>query len=248
MRDIAGKRYWLIGASEGLGRALALTLSRAGVEVIVSARNAERLEAVVAELPGRGSAQVVDVSDTASVQAAAEAVGPVDGMVYLAGLYWPMKATAWDTGKALAMADVNFSGALRSVGAVLPGMLDRGAGHIVLTGSLAGFRGLPGAVGYSGSKAAVVSLAETLKADLRGTGVEVQIANPGFIKTRLTDKNDFDMPFLMTAEAAAQAMFELMISDRFKKSYPFAFASFFRLGQVLPDWIWDRLIRGAGSR
>ena len=117
-------------------------------------------------------------------------------------------------------------------------MVARDAGHIVLTGSLSGFRGLPGATGYGASKAGVMWLAEGMHADLRKTGVTVQVANPGFIKTRLTEKNDFDMPFLMEPEDAARQMFELMCTDDFKKSFPTVFSWMFRGGQFLPDWLW----------
>ena len=237
-----GKRYWLIGASEGLGAALARKLNAAGVEVIVSARNEESLKALVADMPGKASYVVVDVSDRASVEAAAAQVGEVDGMVYLAGVYWPMKAQAWDTAQAEAMADINFTGALRAVGAVIPRMVARDAGHIVITGSLSGFRGLPGAIGYAASKAATMSLAESLYADLRKTGVRVQVANPGFIRTRLTDKNNFKMPFLMEPDQAAQEMFELMNdTGSFKRSFPTVFSWFFRLSQFMPDWMYYRL-------
>lgn len=244
MRDWAGKRYWLVGASEGLGLALARRISGAGAEVILSARSADRLADAVAGMPGRASAIPCDVADSASVRAAAERAGEIDGVVFLAGLYWPMRAQDWDTEKAEAMCDVNLTGCARVIGAVLPGMVARDRGHVVITGSLSGFRGLPGAIGYAASKAGTMALAESLYADLRGTGVTVQVANPGFIRTRLTAKNDFAMPFLMEPEAAAQEMFELMCSDHFKKSFPWLFSLVFRGGQVLPDWAWYRLVRG----
>mgnify|MGYP001819961980 CR=1 FL=1 len=110
MTDWNGKRYWLVGASDGLGAALAHVLSKSGVEVIVSARSEDRLKELVADLPGPASYQTVDVSDTGSVTAAAQAIGPVDGVVFLAGVYWPMKATEWYAEQATAMADVNFTG------------------------------------------------------------------------------------------------------------------------------------------
>lgn len=242
MRDWRGKRYWLVGASEGLGAALARKISAAGAEVIVSARNAARLDEVVAGLPGRARAVPVDVSDAASVARAAEAVGEIDGLVWLAGVYWPMPATAWNAEQATAMADINFTGAVRVIGAVLPQMVARDAGHVVLTGSLSGFRGLPGAIGYAASKAGVMALAESMQADLWRTGVRVQLANPGFIKTRLTDKNDFRMPFLMTPEAAAQEMFELMCDvSRFARHFPRLFSYVFRLSRFLPGWAYYRL-------
>ena len=238
MREWAGKRYWLVGASEGLGLALARLISGAGAEVILSARNAEGLAQAVALMPGRAAALPCDVADTASVKAAAAAAGHIDGLVFLAGVYWPMQAQEWDADRAVAMADVNFTGCMRVVGAALPQMVARDAGHVVITGSLSGFRGLPGAIGYAASKAGTMVLAESLYADLRRTGVTVQIANPGFIRTRLTEKNDFAMPFLMEPEAAAQDMFELMCSDAFKKSFPTVFSWLFRGGQFLPDWAW----------
>lgn len=242
MMNWQGKRYWLIGASEGLGAALARKLSSAGVEVILSARSEDRLKELAAELPGVASYVTVDVSDRASVEAAAEKVGQIDGMVYLAGVYWPMKTQEWNAEQAEAMADVNFTGAMRAVGAVVPAMVAKDSGHIVITGSLSGFRGLPGAIGYSASKAGTMALAESLHADLWKTGVRVQVANPGFIRTRLTDKNDFKMPFLMEPEDAAQEIFELMNDEgTFKRSFPRAFSLLFRASQFMPDWMYYRL-------
>ncbi|SFJ27656.1 SDR family NAD(P)-dependent oxidoreductase [Jannaschia pohangensis] len=238
MRDWTGKTYWLIGASDGLGAALAAKLSAAGAEVVLSARSEDKLAEVAAGLPGRSRVIPCDVSDRASVEAAAREIGHVDGMVFLAGVYWPQKAQDWDAEQVEAMLDINMTGAARAVGAVIGDMVKRDAGHIVLTGSLSGFRGLPGATGYGASKAGVMWLAEGMHADLRHTGVQIQVANPGFIKTRLTDKNDFDMPFLMTPEEAAQHMFELMNGDDFKKSFPTVFSWLFRGGQFLPDWLW----------
>ena len=242
MTDWQGKRYWLVGASEGLGAALAHKINAAGAEVIVSARNAERLEELVQSLPGRARAVALDVRDDASVTEAAKAVGEVDGLVYLAGVYWPMPSTEWKAEEVTAMADVNFTGAVRVLGAVIPGMVARDAGHVVLTGSLSGFRGLPGAIGYTASKAGVMNLAESMRADLWRTEVRVQLANPGFIKTRLTDKNTFKMPFIMSPEDAAQEMFELMCDDSaFQRHFPRLFSYLFRLSRFLPDWAYYRL-------
>lgn len=241
MRNLTGKRYWLVGAGDGLGAALATRLSRAGAHVIVSARSEDKLKALVESLPGEGSYQTVDVADDQSVKAAAEAIGPVDGVVFLAGVYWPFGAREWDSDQATAMADINFTGLVRVMGAVVPGMVQRDAGHIVITGSLSGFRGLPGSIGYTASKAGTMSLAECMYADLRRTGVEVQVANPGFIKTQLTDKNDFKMPFLMTPEDAAEQMFGHMCGTRFKLSFPRLFSLVFRGSQLLPDWLYFRI-------
>ena len=181
------------------------------------------------------------MSDNDSVIAAAKAVGEIDGVVYLAGVYWPFGAKAWNADQANAMADINFTGLMRVMGQVVPGMVERDSGHIMITSSLTGFRGLPGSIGYTASKAATMSLAECMYADLRKTGIKVQVANPGFIKTQLTDKNDFRMPFLMTPDAAAEHMFDQMSGDSFKKSFPWLFSLLFRGSQFLPDWLYFRI-------
>lgn len=241
MRDFKGKRYWLVGASEGLGRALAHRLSDAGADLILSARNADRLSELAKTLPHPAQVVTVDVADPASVTQAAAEVGEVDGLVWLAGVYWPMRTTDWRPTEAEAMVDVNLTGAVRVLGHVVPSMVERNAGHIVLTGSLSAFRGLPGAIGYAASKAGLMSLGETMQLDLRGTGVEVQIANPGFIRTRLTDKNNFKMPALMEPKDAADEMMKLMLSHRSSRNFPFLFSLVFRLSRLLPDWAYIRL-------
>lgn len=243
MRDWPGKRYWLVGASQGLGRAVAHELSKTGAEVILSARDGEALEDLAAELPGKSQVVLIDVSDSENVAAAAETAGEIDGMVFLAGVYWPMTAAEFDGEKAATMLDVNLTGAARVLGHVLPRMIERDAGHIVLTGSLSGFRGLPGANGYGASKAGMMSMAETLYADLRSTGIDVQLINPGFIKTRLTDKNEFTMPFIMEPDEAAKLFVEHMQGDEFARNFPRHFGAMFRLSQFLPDWIYYRMFR-----
>jgi short-subunit dehydrogenase len=241
MREWKGRRYWIVGASEGLGRALALEMSRAGADLVLSARSADRLAALCAELPGKAVAVPVDVSDRASVEAAATVAGEIDGAVYMAGVYWPMKATAWNAAEVETMCDINFTGAARVMGALVPGMVARGRGHLVLCGSLSGFRGLPGAIGYGASKAGLMHLAETMRVDLKRTGVEVQLVNPGFIRTRLTEKNDFTMPFIMDADTAARHFFAQMNRKSFSANFPRGFAALFRASQFLPDWLYYRL-------
>jgi NADP-dependent 3-hydroxy acid dehydrogenase YdfG len=231
----------LVGASEGLGAALAHKMSAAGVQLVLSARSEDKLHDLAESLPGKAEVVTVDVSDADSVKAAAEKVGEIDGVVQIAGVYWPFGAKDWDADQATAMADINFTGAMRLIGAVVPRFVERDAGHIVLTGSLSGFRGLPGAAAYTSSKAGVMTLAESLYADLHKTNVRVQLVNPGFVKTRLTDKNDFNMPFIMEPEDAAREYFEHMNTDAFKRSFPTVFSWVFRGSQFLPDWLYYRL-------
>ena len=232
--------WWLIGASEGLGRALAQAMAARGARLILSARQADKLADLAATLPG-ARAVTMDVTDESSVQQAAAEAGAVDGVIYLSGAYWPMRAQDWDTGRVLAMIDVNLNGAVRVMGAVLPGMVARGKGRVLLTGSLSAYRGLPGAIGYGASKAGLMNLAESLQCDLQGTGVQVQLANPGFIRTRLTDLNTFDMPFLMEPEAAAAHMLRILDGRRGTTAFPMLFSWLFRAGRFLPDALWNRM-------
>ena len=241
-RDFTGKHYWLVGASAGLGQALAQKMSAAGVELTLSARSTDDLEELAASLPGPAHVLPIDLADMECVAQAVEAARDCDGMISLAGVYWPMKATEWDVDHGVAMADVNFTGNMRLLGHLVPNWVKRGHGHIMLTGSLTAFRGLPRSVGYSATKAALVSLAETMRADLHGTGVEVQINNPGFIRTRLTDKNDFHMPFLMEPEEAADHVWGQLQSGKFKLSFPRLFGWMLRATQFLPDWLYFRLL------
>lgn len=240
--DFAGKTYWLVGASEGLGRALAQQMAQAGAHLILSARNAERLNALAASLP-HARALPLDVTDAATVSAAYTALGEIDGVIYCAGAYEPMPAQDWQRSQAEQMCEVNFMGAMRVLGHIVPQFLRQGHGHIVLIGSLAGHKGLPGAIGYGASKAALMHLSENLHADLRGTGVRVQVANPGFIKTRLTDKNSFNMPSLMSPDTAASHVLRHMQSRRFGVSFPKPFAWVFLLGRLLPSAWFHRMVK-----
>lgn len=238
----ANKRYWLIGASEGLGRALAEELSAAGAELALSARSEARLAELARALPGPAEIAPLDVTDLESCAAAYRSASarPLDGAIYLAGAYEPMRAQEWDTEAALKIAEVNFMGAIRALGPAIPDFTARGAGLIGIVGSLAGFRGLPGAIGYGASKAGVMHLAETLHMDLEGSGVAVRLVNPGFIRTRLTAKNDFKMPFIMAPEEAARQVRRGLESARFQTNFPRLFSWWFRFGQLLPMGLWRR--------
>ena len=241
MRDFKGKRYWLIGASEGLGAALAQNMSAAGADLVLSSRDKAKLEMLASGLSGQAQVCPVDVSDQGDVDRALSEVGDLDGVVYLAGLYWPMPAQEWNPEQATAMMEVNLTGAMRTLGPLMQNFVQKDAGHIVITGSLVGFRGLPRSIGYTASKAGLMTLAEGMYYDLQKTGVAVQLVNPGYIKTRLTDKNNFRMPFIMEPEKAADIMFRHMQSNRFAISFPRVFSLLFRLGPLLPSWLYYRL-------
>lgn len=235
-------RWWIVGASEGLGRALARALDAEGASLILSARSAGRLQELAASLRD-ARAVPMDVTDPVSVAGGIEAAGPIDGLIYTVGTYEPMPATDWNDAAVVSMVETNFLGAVRILGGVVPDLVARGEGRIVLVGSLSGFRGLPGAIGYGASKAGLMHLAENLRADLHGTGLRVQVMNPGFIDTRLSRKNTFRMQQLMSPEDAADRVLRAIRSGRFSTSFPAPFAWLFTVGRFLPLCLFQRLFR-----
>ncbi|MDE4273777.1 SDR family NAD(P)-dependent oxidoreductase [Phaeobacter gallaeciensis] len=236
-----GHTWWIVGASEGLGRALAKEMGGAGARLILSARNAGRLQHLCDGL-SNARALPMDVTDPDDVIRAIADLGPVDGVVYCAGAYDPLSAQDWQPQAVETMCAVNFTGALRVLGQIVPQFCRRDSGHIVLIGSLAGFTGLPGAIGYGASKAALMHLGENLQADLRGSNVRVQVINPGFIRTRLTQKNEFKMPQILEPEDAARRCLRAMQGRRFSTSFPAPFSWVFTLGRLLPRRLFLKLM------
>ena len=233
---LKGKKYWIIGASEGLGRELSIQLSNLGVKLIISARNETRLN----KLSSLTKAKVLalDVLDIDAIKQASKSVGIIDGIIYVAGDYTPLNSTTWNVEEVDKMIAVNFTGAAKVLGFIVPKFLKQNNGHIVMIGSLSGFRGLPTAIGYGASKAAMMHLAENIKADLYKTPIKIQLINPGFIKTRLTEKNNFKMPFIMSVEDAAKRVIIAMNSNRFQTNFPLIFSLLFRASNLLPAFIY----------
>lgn len=236
MRNFKGKSVWLIGASEGLGRDVAKLLDAQGAKLFLSARNETLLRDLCNELNDAVSLPL-DVTHAESLQLAYNQIDRLDIMIYNAGAYDPMPTQNWDTNKALRMIDVNLNGCMRAIGITLPDMLKRDSGKIVLIGSLSAYGGLPKAIGYGASKAAVASIAETMRHDLKGTGIDVQLINPGFIKTRLTDKNDFKMPQLLTPRQAAEHVIKGMKRNTFRYDFPWPFSRIIKFFTNLPDFV-----------
>jgi short-subunit dehydrogenase len=245
--DVRGKHVWLVGASAGIGAALAKALAAAGATLTLSARNAELLRSIAAACSGP-TPQVLplDVTDSTSVAAAWNSLNAAalpDMVIYNAGTYEPLAATQFDLTKIEQMMEVNFHGCLRVLSHVIPAFVARNHGHIALVGSVAGYRGLPGAMGYGASKAALIHFAENLRADFARTNIGVTIINPGFVKTQLTAKNDFHMPAMVTPEFAARAIMKGFARDDFEIHFPHRFTRVLKLLRLLPSGIYFRLLR-----
>ena len=245
LREWRGKRVWLVGASTGIGRALAEQLHALGATVIVSARKMDALQAFADQHPG-SIALPLDVSDGPAVKAAAEAAlaaGPLDLVCYCAGHYQAMRATAIDLPDLLRHHEVNTVGALHVLAAITPAMVARGQGHISLVSSVAGFRGLPQSLAYGPTKAALINLAETLYLDLQPRGLGVSVINPGFVETPLTAQNEFHMPALISPQQAAQAILQGWTKGEFDIHFPKRFTLVMKLLRLLPYRLYFPAVR-----
>jgi short-subunit dehydrogenase len=245
--DWQGRRVWLVGASTGIGAAFAQELARRGARLALSARSTEKLRALAID-----NALILpcDATDTASLHAAHHTLlaawGGVDLVVYLAGDYVPMRADDFDLATAERVIAVNFNGAMRLAATVLTDL--KPGGGIAFVASVAGYRGLPKALAYGPGKAALIHFAECLWYDLNPKGVGVWLVNPGFVATRLTDKNDFAMPALLTPEQAAGELVRGFAVGRFEIHFPKRFTRVMKLLALLPyRWYFPLVRRFTGA-
>ncbi len=248
--DWKGKVCWLVGASTGIGRATAARLHAAGAVVVVSARNEAALRKFAQEHEG-AQALPLDATDReAMLQAAREIVarhGRIDLAMYCAGHYKALRATAYDLDEMLKHQRVNVTGAYHLLDAVLPQLLRQAAGrqpaHLSLVASVAGYRGLPNALAYGPTKAALINLGEILYLDLQPKGVGVSVINPGFVETPLTAGNEFNMPALITPEEAARHIVAGWEAGDFEVHFPKRFTLWLKALRHLADGLYFAAIR-----
>jgi short-subunit dehydrogenase len=229
---------WITGASQGIGRALAMQLAGVGnTRVAASSRSGEDLDRMQGEHP-EVQPFVLDVTDR---EAAEDVVRQIDSTLGLpdlvvlnAGTYEPVDAATATVEQYRHHMEVNYMGVINCIAAVLPRMLARGHGQLAIMGSVAGYRGLPQAAAYGPTKAALISLAETLRLELQGSGVDVRLVNPGFVATRLTDKNRFSMPAIRTPAQAATAIIKGLQGRGFEVVFPWRFVFWLKLARLLP--------------
>ncbi|RZU00653.1 SDR family NAD(P)-dependent oxidoreductase [Rivibacter subsaxonicus] len=251
--DWRGRHAWLVGASTGIGRATASALHARGARVIVSARGREALESFVQAHPG-AQAVALDATDHGSMLAAAAQVrsllerqpgARLDLAMYCAGHYKAQRATEFDLDEMLCHQQINYVGALHLIDAVLPLLRAQGGGHLSLVASVAGYRGLPNALAYGPTKAALINLAQTLYLDLHEMGLGVSLINPGFVATPLTAQNAFRMPALLTPEQAAREILAGWAAGDFEIHFPKRFTRTLKALGLLGDGLYFKAIRRA---
>lgn len=239
---------WITGASSGIGLALARRLARGVNRVVISARRSDVLEALARQDPNL-IPWPLDVADAPSMARAVPAIeaahGPIRLAVLNAGTHEPTPAAQFEAGKVRRLVEVNLLGAVNALDPLLAAMRARGSGHIAVVSSVAGYRGLPTAAGYGATKAALINLCEALRPECEGLGIKLQLVNPGFVDTPLTERNTFPMPFLIPVEHAVDRLVAGLAGSAFEITFPRRFAFILKLTRLLPYRLYFPLIRRA---
>jgi NAD(P)-dependent dehydrogenase (short-subunit alcohol dehydrogenase family) len=243
---------WVTGASSGIGRGASLELARRGYKVLATARRLADLESLSTEASGLAGSIVPapgDVTDPDAMLALVDEIESRYGAIVLsflnAGIYFPLRAYPFDAAAFRKTFDVNVYGTINGIAAVLPRMVERGRGQIAFNASIAGYGGLPRAGAYSGSKAALIAMAESLKFDTDRLGITLQLVNPGFVETPLTALNDHPMPFLMKLDEASRRICDGFERGGFEITFPRRFAYILKFLNLLPYSLYFKLVGSA---
>lgn len=242
--------YWknkvvlITGASSGIGKELSRNLSRKGARLAIVARREEALNELIEELgPNPVVPIVADVRDAKAMVSVAETVtrelGPIEVLIANAGIGSTTRAPDLDVEAVANVIDTNVMGVVNSIAAVLPGLVSRRAGQLVAISSLAAYRGLPASAAYCASKAGLSSFMESVRLDLRNTGVDVTIIHPGFIKTPLTEGRQANMPYLMELDEAVEKIVTAIEERKKSYAFPWQLASIVRLAMIMPNFMYD---------
>ncbi len=241
------KNIWIVGASHGIGKALGVELAKRGNSVAISARTKTKLDTLKNQLSGnRNLAVPLDVTDEKSISKAQSQIlkewSNIDTVIFTAGIYRPMSFHDLDTKFACKTIDINTLGAIRLAGVVLPYFKKTGQGHFAALGSVAGYSGLPNSSAYGMSKAALNHMMECLQIDCGASDLKIQLFSPGFVKTRLTNQNKFQMPDLITAEEAAVYIADGLNSKQFEVYFPRRFPLLLKFLRLLPYTLYFKII------
>lgn len=248
------ERVWITGGGTGIGRELALAYAKRGAKVWISGRRAAPLEQVAAEaeaFQGAVTPVVLDVTDSNACQQVWQTLlqesGGFERIILNAGDHREMPATEFSQQTVAYLMDVNFFGVTRLIELILPELRQRG-GQLAVVASLAGYRGLPLAAAYGASKAALINLTEALRVELQSGPVDIRLINPGFVRTPLTARNQFEMPSLIDADHAARRIIRGLDGSAFEIRFPSLFAATLQLFSMLPYRLYFALIKRVTSK
>lgn len=244
----SGRTIWIIGASSGIGAALAKELSLRGARIILSARREGALNDVLNALAGQGHLVCpLDVSDENALKGAIEGFQEqgfsLDSVVFMPAFYKPHSFDGHDIDLVHEMIAVNLTGAFNLMNTLKPFFIKQGYGQIVLCASIAGYRGLPMGQPYCATKAGLISFAESLKLELGQENIDVKLITPGFVRTPLTDKNDFPMPFMIEAEKAAKAIADGLLGKGFEIHFPKRMTFLMKALRIMPNFLYFWVMR-----
>ena len=244
------KKIWITGASSGIGKAVAEKFAAEGWKVAVSARRKELLQDMAKDQ--NISSFPLDVTDRSQINSVFQNIlkefGNIDVWLFSSGTYEPKDEQNIDPDKIKNVINVNFLGVIDCVKTVEEYFKNKKTGHISIVSSIAGYRGLPNSSGYGPSKAALTNFCESIYFDFKKFGVRVSVISPGFIKTPLTDKNEFPMPFLKTVDYAANQIFNgLVKSNAFEIHFPKGLTLTLKFLRILPYKLYlflvDKLVK-----
>ena len=240
------KTIWITGASSGIGKALAIKFAQEGWKVAISARR-ENLLKEISKSQNNIDYFPLDVTDIEKCKTVFNDVkkklGDVNISVFCTGIHDPKSEKKLNLEKVRKIMEVNFFGAVNSINAVYDYYKDKKSGQISIVSSVAGYRGLPAAGAYCASKSALSSFAESLYFDFKRDNVRISLVSPGFIKTPMTDQNDFPMPMIKSPEFAAEQMFKgLTRSKSFEIHFPKTFTSLMKVLKVIPNGLYFKIV------
>ena len=243
---MSNKVIWITGASTGIGKALAIKFSKNGWNVAISARRLELLEEISKQNENIFSFPL-DVTNKDECNKVFSEIknkfGQIDLCIFSTGTWDPKKEKEIDVEQIENVMKVNFFGTVNSIKSVEKYFKELGKGHISIVSSIAGYRGLPNSTGYGPSKSALNNLTESLYFDFKKYGVRVSLISPGFIKTPMTDKNNFKMPFLKTTEYAADKIYSGLINtNAFEIHFPKQLTIVLKILKILPNWLYLKLV------
>jgi short-subunit dehydrogenase len=246
-------RVFLTGASSGIGEALARHYAASGATLGLAARRQNRLSELIAELPGEHAAYPLDVADAAALQAAAAdfipRYGAPDIVIANAGIsVGTLGDDAADLPAFHRVFQTNVMGMVQTFQPFIAAMKARGSGRLVGIASVAGIRGLPGAGAYSASKAASITYLESLRVELRGSGLKVVTIAPGYIATPMTAVNSYPMPFILAADEAARRFARAIERGTSYTVIPWQMGVVAKLMRLLPNPVFDAIFARGGRK